>query len=57
MDDVEKQEKQQLDDYIKSLEETIRVLNQSLDTVSREKEQLFEDYISSLYKIYKIGRR
>jgi hypothetical protein len=55
MDDVEKQEKQSLDEYVKALERTTENLDKILEKVTYEKERLFEDYVDSLRKLHNIG--
>lgn len=55
MDDVEKLEKQDLDNYINALENKIEELSQDLNNLQAEKEQLFNEYVSSLQLIYRIG--
>ncbi|MCD6135750.1 hypothetical protein J7J63_03450 [Candidatus Bipolaricaulota bacterium] len=55
MDDVEKLEKQDLDNYVNALENKIEELSQDLNNLQAEKEQLFNEYVSSLQLIYRIG--
>ena len=55
MDDVEKLEKQDLDNYVKALEAKVNELAQDLNDIQAAKEELFDEYVSSLHKIYRIG--
>lgn len=55
MDDVEKEEKQNLDSYVKMLEKTVDDLNSKLDQLQTEKTQLFDIYIENMYELLNMG--
>ena len=55
MDDIEQQERNDLDSYVTALEDKISELAEALDDIQAEKEMLFNDYISSLAKLFDIG--
>ncbi len=55
MDDVEKEEKQNLDSYVKMLEKTVDDLNSKLDQLQTEKTQLFDIYIENMYELLNLG--